>query len=735
MSFNNKGIIVNDVKKLVDDVINHVGKDITFGMTLALGKPVRFINELYRRAKEDPSIKLKILTALPLEKPRGQSELELRFLRPLVDRVFDGVPELDYMVDFREGNLPSNVEPYEFFSRAGINLHSPQMQMNHLASNYTHACRDAADYGTNVFGQLIAHQEIDGQRKYSMACNPDICLEATATLRKQREKEGKKVAIIGEANKKMPFMYGDAVVDPVTYDFILHGEEYDYTLFGAPKDAVALSDHMIGINVSTLVRDGGTIQVGIGALGDAIVAGLIMRNEHNDIFQEIIQKANILKRYAKEIEKWGGTETFEQGLYGSSEMFIDAFMQMYKSHILKRRVYESVPLMKLINSGALKVVQDAPGENHTPIPDDILETLIKMKGIHSQIDKDNFKFLCEYGILKTGLNFENGTILDGDNVYATDLSDANNLKEIKKLLGKKLINGHVIMGAFFLGPQAFYKALNDMSEEERAKFSMCPVEKVNQLYGGEELRALQRKGGSFVNAGMIATLLGAAASDQLEDGKVVSGVGGQYNFNAMAHALPDGRFILMIESTKGSGKSLTSNIRFNYGHCTITKHNRDIIVTEYGIAFVRGKPDQEVIMEMLKVADSRFQQELMKKAKKAGKLAKDYEIPAEYRNNYPEKIIKLLKPYQDQGYFKLFPFGTDFTDDDIALGGSLRAMKALSSGTPLKLATGLLSEFFKPIPQSAQRHIKRMKLDKPASLKEKIYRKMVVFALRNNNRL
>jgi acyl-CoA hydrolase len=32
---------------------------------------------------------------------------------------------------------------------------------------------------------------------------------------------------------------------------------------------------MIGINVSTLVRDGGTIQVGIGALGDAIVAGLL----------------------------------------------------------------------------------------------------------------------------------------------------------------------------------------------------------------------------------------------------------------------------------------------------------------------------------------------------------------------------------------------------------------------------------------------------------------------------
>ena len=32
------GIIYDDVKKCVDEVINYVGKDITFAMTLALGK-------------------------------------------------------------------------------------------------------------------------------------------------------------------------------------------------------------------------------------------------------------------------------------------------------------------------------------------------------------------------------------------------------------------------------------------------------------------------------------------------------------------------------------------------------------------------------------------------------------------------------------------------------------------------------------------------------------------------
>lgn len=69
-------IIYDDVKKCVDEVIQYIGKDICFAMPLALGKPVRFVNELYRRAKEDPSIRLKIVTALPLEKPSGKSELE-----------------------------------------------------------------------------------------------------------------------------------------------------------------------------------------------------------------------------------------------------------------------------------------------------------------------------------------------------------------------------------------------------------------------------------------------------------------------------------------------------------------------------------------------------------------------------------------------------------------------------------------------------------------------------------
>ncbi|SHI58011.1 acetyl-CoA hydrolase/transferase C-terminal domain-containing protein [Desulfosporosinus lacus] len=719
------GTIYDDAKKCVDQVINYVGKDITFCMSLALGKPIIFMNELYRRAKEDPEIKLKIITALTLEKPKGHSNLEKRFLGPLSDRVFEGVPEFDFMLDFRAGKLSKNVEVLEFFCKAGGYLSSPEAQQNHLATNYTHATRDAIALGANVFGQLVGYQEIDGKTMYSMSCNTDVCLEAVKVLKELRAK-GKKVAIIGEANKKMPFMYGDAVVEADTYDIILQGPQYDYELFCPPKDPVALPDHMIGINVSTLIKDGGTIQVGIGALGDAIVAGLIMRNEHNDLYQDILEKAGIFKRYKKLITEWGDTGTFKKGLYGSSEMFVDAFMQMYKSKILKRKVFNSAPLMKLINEGKLEP------DN---IPADIIDQLIKMKAIHSKLNEEDFVFLTDYGILKKGLSYESGAIIDEGTKYSADMNDERNLMEIRKLLGKELLGGQVILGAFFVGPKAFYRALNDMSEEERKLFGMSGVEKVNQLYGDEELRSLQRKDARFVNTGMVATVLGSIASDQLEDGRVISGIGGQYNFVAMGHALADARVIMMVKSTKGSGKSLKSNIVFSYGHCSIPKHLRDIIVTEYGIADVRSKPEKQVIAELINVADSRFQNQLLDRAKKAGKIPQDYEIPQEYRNNTPEKITALLKPYQAHGVFQPFPFGTDLTDTEIALGGALKGLKKLSSGNRLKMATGLLQEFFRPIPESTHHYMERLDLLKPSSMQERILQKLVVFALRNNNLL
>jgi acyl-CoA hydrolase len=716
----------DNVAACVDDVIRTVGNEIIFGMPLALGKPAIFVNELYKRAKENPEIKLTILTALALEKPSGSSELEKRLLGPLVDRIFGGCPEFDYMKDFRAGTMPKNVQLYEFFNKAGGYMGNPEAQQNHLNSNYTHVIRDGVDFGLNVYGQMLSYQTGNGSGPlYSMGCNTDISIEALAALERERAK-GRKVAIVGEVNENLPFMYGDAVVPGDAYDFLLKNDETQYSLFGPPKDSVSDVDHMIGLLVSPLVKDGGTLQVGIGSLGDAIVTGLQLRHTDNMKYNAILEKAGITPRYAEIIRKVGGTDAFTEGLYGSSEMFVDAFMELYKSGILKRKVFENVPLMELINEKRLGC---------DTIPENIFDLLIEKEAVQERLRHKDFLFLMEFGLLKKGLEWKDGMIADGETTYATDLSSVENRDAIKAVRGEKINGGSVILGAFFIGPRSFYNALNAMGEEERKLFGMSGVEKVNQLYGDEKLRSLQRKDARFINTAMMISIFGAVISDALEDGRVVSGIGGQYNFVSMAHALEDGRLIMMVRSTRGGAENPKSNIVFNYGHCSVPKHLRDIVVTEYGIADIRGLPDKDVILGLIKVADSRFQEALLAQAKKSGKVPAHYEIPEAYRHNTPDKVSGFLAPYKKEGLFQVFPFGTDFTDEEVALGGALRAFKAKAEKSKLGVALGLAGELVKSVPEEAKPYLTRMGLDTPSVFKEKLLQKVVISALKTSGKI
>ena len=52
--------VSNDVNACVDEVVRRVGKNITLGLPLGLGKPVRFVNALYQlrelgRAQQVPN--------------------------------------------------------------------------------------------------------------------------------------------------------------------------------------------------------------------------------------------------------------------------------------------------------------------------------------------------------------------------------------------------------------------------------------------------------------------------------------------------------------------------------------------------------------------------------------------------------------------------------------------------------------------------------------------------------
>jgi len=190
-------ILYRTVEDCVEDVIERVGKKIVLGLPLGLGKPNPFVNEMYRRAKEDPDIDLTISTALSLEKPSWSNDLERRFMEPFVERVFGGYIDLDYMLDLRTGKIPSNVTIREFYTKAGSTIGLRHAQQNYISSNYTHACRDIFDSGVNVVAQMVCKDTIDGRTLFSLSCNPDVSLDIAKLMREQ-ERAGAKIAIIAQ---------------------------------------------------------------------------------------------------------------------------------------------------------------------------------------------------------------------------------------------------------------------------------------------------------------------------------------------------------------------------------------------------------------------------------------------------------------------------------------------------------------------------------------------------------
>jgi len=716
---NEKPFYYKDVQTCVDDVIAKVGNTIVLGIPLGLGKPNQLTNEFFRRAKQDSDIHLKILTALTLERPTWKEGLEQRFLEPFIERVFGDYCDLEYVLALRKGDLPPNSELMEFFNKPGGYLNIPHAQQNYISTNYTHAPRDIIGNGCNVLAQMVSKETSGNQTRYSLSCNPELSLDVAALLREE-EKKGRKVAVIATVNQNLPFMYGDAVVAPEMFDAVIDHPDYYTTLFGTPKMSVTPADYMIGIHAGTLIKDGGTVQIGIGSLGDALVYGLQQRHDRNDLYRTLLTESKILEKFGNTIAAVGETGRFEEGLYGSTEMLVDGYIHLYRSGIIKRKVYDSIPVQRLLNEKKLR----------DDIGPDTLGILTDEGVIHPCLTVQDFDFLKKFGIIKDGWRYDEGYLVNEEMRIPADIRDEKSRKQIEHYcLGTRLKNGCVVHAGFFLGPQRFYDALKEMSEEERRQIYMTSVMRVNQLYGNEELRILQRKDARFINTALMATAIGAVTSDGLESGKVISGVGGQYNFVAMAHALPGARSVIMVKSTRSKGKEVHSNILWKYGHSTIPRHLRDIVVTEYGIADLRGKSDKEVIAAMINIADSRFQEELLRTAKESKKIPADYQIPDIFRENLPRSLEKILKPYREQGLFPAFPFGTDFTNEEIIIGKALRELKEKMASKKFTVPSFSEAKKLIAVPESAKPYLERLKLDKPSAPKEVMLQRMVVYAL------
>ena len=635
----------------VDLVLQRCGQHLVAAAPLGLGKPHRLLNAIYHRVSEDSKLSLRLSTALSLTPPKPSTELEKRFLGPFLERHFGAdFPPLEYVAAQKANCLPANVHIEEFYLQSGALLNASVSQRHYASINYTHVARAMASRGVNLLVHMVSREP--GGDRISLACNPDVTFDLIDELRRLGKP---RPFIIAEVHPDLPFHSGDAAVDADFFDAIVDLPGPTPQLFALPRQPVADAEFAIGLHASTLVRDGGTLQIGIGALSDALSHALVLRQTRNPEYRQLIDSLEP-ELFASDLHcQWGGTGEFEAGLYGASEMITDGFMHLVEAGVIKRRVVDDFGLMQRVFDG--------------------------------------------------------------------EASDADRLRIENE--------GRYLHAAFYVGSKDFYRWLREAPAERERAIGMTRVSHINELYGGREaLERLQRRDARFFNTCMMTTVLGAAISDGLEDGRLVSGVGGQYNFVAMAHALEEGRSVLMFRASRDTPKGAQSSVVFDYGHTTIPRHLRDIAISEYGIADLRDRSDEECIIAMLSICDARFIDQLAAQAKASGKLAEDFVVPRAWRNNTPERLSAKLVPYRQMGLLPDYPLGSDFDPTEQRLVRALQWLRSNTQTTGAKLRT-IITALRSPRTDDTLA-MQRMGLASPVGLKMKLLTSLVSLGLRKS---
>ncbi|WP_106495776.1 acetyl-CoA hydrolase/transferase family protein [Lentibacillus sp. Marseille-P4043] len=254
-------------------------------------------------------------------------------------------------------------------------------------------------------------------------------------------------------------------------------------------------------------------------------------------------------------------------------------------------------------------------ENHQPIPE-----------APSAKESEKDKLIGEYvaSLIKDGdtLQIGYGSI---PNAIIDNLKDHRNLSIHTEMIPEKIIelyrSGAVtnennpfqkgkITATFAYGSRALYDFLH-----ENQDVYMMPVNKTNHISCLQSVKNLVT-----VNAGVEVDFLGQANSEMVGD-TYWSSTGGQSDFQLASHISEGGRGVLCLHST-AKGDTISKIVpTLNPGTPVSTsKNDIDYLVTEYGIARLRGKTIRERTKALIEIAHPTFKEELTFEAKKMGYL-------------------------------------------------------------------------------------------------------------------
>lgn len=189
-------------------------------------------------------------------------------------------------------------------------------------------------------------------------------------------------------------------------------------------------------------------------------------------------------------------------------------------------------------------------------------------------------------------------------VHSEMVSDGvMNLMEKGVITCRNMVNGRAMI-TFAMGTRAFYDWLH---RNESVRFE--PVDVVNDP-------ALVARNDNLVsiNSAISVDVMGQVAADMM-GARQFSGVGGQVDFVQAARLSKGGRSIIALPSTASGGKVSRICATLQPGQAVTTSRNDvDMVVTEFGIARLRGKTIRERAVALIRIAHPDFKQQIRNEA-------------------------------------------------------------------------------------------------------------------------
>jgi len=231
------------------------------------------------------------------------------------------------------------------------------------------------------------------------------------------------------------------------------------------------------------------------------------------------------------------------------------------------------------------------------IPDSVLDALTDKKdlGIHTELLTEGVVDLVEEGVVTCA---------------------------------KKTINRGKIIASFAMGTRRLYDFIdnNPMVEFYESDYVNNPV-----VIGQHEKMVA-------INQALEIDLTGQVCADSLGY-RFYSGLGGQADFMRGAMLSKGGKAITVIPSTAKNGKiSRIRSLLSSGAGVVLTRGDVDYVVTEYGVASLRGKTIKERALSLINIAHPKFRNDLLEWAKQ------HHYVPPEVlpfpEIEYPEELKK-----------------------------------------------------------------------------------------------